>query len=74
MVIALPNEEWGQIVAAIIVVEKGLETEWDLERVKKEMKKLVSPWKIPKRVLVKSDLPRNGMGKVQKKTLVSLFD
>jgi len=78
VVIGLPDSEWGQIVAAILVVDEAKNDasspKWDINRVRGEMRKLVAPWKMPKKVLVRKDLPRNGMGKVQKKNLVSLFD
>jgi malonyl-CoA/methylmalonyl-CoA synthetase len=62
-VIGLPHKDFGEAVAAVVI---GSCTEDDL--IAAARKKLAA-FKVPKRVFVVTDLPRNAMGKVQKNLL-----
>jgi malonyl-CoA/methylmalonyl-CoA synthetase len=68
-VVGLPDEEWGERIAAAIVADSKLETnaltDWLRER--------LSKYKIPKQFIVVGDFPRNAMGKVVKNELKKLF-
>ena len=69
-VVGLPNDEWGELVAAAIVTqgvvdEKALNT-W--------MRQQMPAYKTPRKYLVISELPRNAMGKVTKKDVVKLME
>lgn len=75
-VVALPSEAWGQKVAAVIVLSEEGKTggrggkpfgAMDLRRALKD--KLVA-YKIPQDLKVIDAIPRNAMGKVNKKELV----
>lgn len=69
-VIGLPDETWGERVVACVVVRAGASlTEADLRAFCKT--KLAS-YKVPKEVLLFSDLPRNALGKVVKPELSRL--
>jgi malonyl-CoA/methylmalonyl-CoA synthetase len=68
-VVGLPNDEWGELVAAAIVIkspvdEKALST-W--------MREQMPAYKTPRKYAVLSELPRNAMGKVTKKDVVNLI-
>jgi malonyl-CoA/methylmalonyl-CoA synthetase len=68
-VVGLPNDEWGELVAAAIVTqgvvnEKALHT-W--------MREQMPAYKTPRKYLAVSELPRNAMGKVTKKDVVNLI-
>jgi malonyl-CoA/methylmalonyl-CoA synthetase len=68
-VVGLPNDEWGELVAAAIVTqgvvdEKALHT-W--------MREQMPAYKTPRKYLTVSELPRNAMGKVTKKDVVNLI-
>ncbi|ANB11802.1 Pcs60p [Sugiyamaella lignohabitans] len=74
-VVGVASEEWGQEVAVVAVLsEKGRASNFDLARLKSALKKTLANYKIPKKLLVVESIPRNQMGKVNKKTLVKIFD
>jgi malonyl-CoA/methylmalonyl-CoA synthetase len=66
-VIGCPDREWGERVTAVIVLQKG-ETATGEELIRFCREKL-APYKSPKSIVVRDDLPRNAMGKVQKAQL-----
>jgi len=63
-VIGVPDEEFGQVLRAYVVgdVEPGEVRDWLRER--------IARYKVPKRVVVVSELPRNATGKVLKRHLL----
>jgi malonyl-CoA/methylmalonyl-CoA synthetase len=66
-VIGCADKEWGEKVTAVIVLEKGISiTEEELIRFCREK---LAPYKSPKSIVFRDDLPRNAMGKVQKAEL-----
>jgi malonyl-CoA/methylmalonyl-CoA synthetase len=66
-VIGVPDADFGEAVAAIVVRAKGSEvTEQD---VKNGLKDRLARFKQPKHVFFVPELPRNAMGKVQKNLL-----
>jgi malonyl-CoA/methylmalonyl-CoA synthetase len=70
-VVGLPDDMWGDLVVAAIVEKPGWTTSdgelraWTKER--------MAPYKVPKRIVVLEELPRNALGKVQKNALVRLL-
>lgn len=68
-VVGLPDEEWGERISAAILVKHALD-ENDLINWLRER---LSKYKMPRRFLVVSELPRNAMGKVVKNELKKLF-
>jgi acyl-CoA synthetase (AMP-forming)/AMP-acid ligase II len=74
-VVGVDSEQWGQEVSAVVVLSKqGRAEDFDLAKMKAELKKTMAGWKIPKRMIVLDEIPRNQMGKVNKKTLVKIFE
>lgn len=69
-VVGIPNEEWGEVVAVSLVL-KG--NELDLRAFKVWMKEQLPAYRIPRKIIVQSDLPRNTLGKVTKNELKKLF-
>ncbi|KAK6072854.1 AMP-binding enzyme [Seiridium cupressi] len=70
-VLAVPSGKWGQKVGAVIVLtpeykEKG----WKPMEMRKALKDRLANYKIPQVLRVVDSIPRNAMGKVNKKTLV----
>ena len=61
-VVGLPNEEWGEIVAAV-VVGKGFVTS---EQLQDNLKAFLPGYKIPRIIEFVDALPRNVLGKVTK--------
>ena len=68
-VVGIPNEEWGELVAAVLVIETNLE----LAELKDWLKERLPSYKSPKVYQILADLPRNAMGKVVKNELKPLF-
>jgi malonyl-CoA/methylmalonyl-CoA synthetase len=68
-VVGIPNEEWGELVAAVLV----LEGELNLTELKDWLKERLPTYKSPKIYQILNDLPRNAMGKVVKNELKSIF-
>ena len=73
-VLGVPDHEWGQIVGAVVVerrgggaVASGSLTLQELRIWSKE--KMPTSW-IPRKLVLVDSIPRNAMGKVNKKTLV----
>ncbi len=66
-VIGTPHPDFGEGVVAIVVPQPGVTvTETAL---RDQMRDRLAAYKIPKRIIIADDLPRNAMGKVQKNSL-----
>ncbi|RZF44784.1 hypothetical protein LSTR_LSTR000736 [Laodelphax striatellus] len=66
-IIGIPDFTWGQKVAAVIVPKPGIEI--DLMKLKEWTKVKLPPYEIPSVYKVVSKIPRNAMGKVNKRDL-----
>jgi malonyl-CoA/methylmalonyl-CoA synthetase len=66
-VIGLPHADFGEAVTAVVVAETGAVL--DEAAIIAELQDRLARYKLPKRVLVVDELPRNTMGKVQKNVL-----
>ncbi|KAJ3191938.1 hypothetical protein HK101_007259 [Irineochytrium annulatum] len=71
-VVGVPDEEWGERVGAVVVLAKGCGEGWK-EEVRSYLKKRVAGWEVPTVWKVVEEMPRNAMGKVNKKELVKIF-
>jgi fatty acid CoA ligase FadD36 len=71
-IVGLPDDDLGQRIAAFVVVRAGTEVAAD-ELVSHVVEQL-SPHKRPREVHFVEELPRNAMGKVQKKKLAAERD
>jgi malonyl-CoA/methylmalonyl-CoA synthetase len=63
-VVGVDDEEWGELVAGLVVAEPG--TAPDPEELRDFAKARLAPAKVPRRIEVADELPRNAMGKVLK--------
>jgi malonyl-CoA/methylmalonyl-CoA synthetase len=71
-VFGVPHPDFGEGVTAAVVLEKGAQlTEGDLLDA---VRSRLARYKLPKRILLVSELPRNTMGKVQKNVLRATND
>jgi malonyl-CoA/methylmalonyl-CoA synthetase len=66
-VIGVPHPDFGEAVVAVVVARPGATPAPD--ELIAALKTRIANFKVPKRVFVVSDLPRNAMGKVQKNLL-----
>jgi malonyl-CoA/methylmalonyl-CoA synthetase len=66
-VIGVPHADFGEGVTAVVVCNEGAGV--DETSVLKALDGRLAKFKMPKRVFVVDELPRNAMGKVQKKIL-----
>jgi malonyl-CoA/methylmalonyl-CoA synthetase len=69
-VVGMPDDTWGEAVSAAVVLQKG---PLDLIALREWCKERLSVYKIPQRLKVVSELPRNAMGKVTKPAVRLLF-
>jgi malonyl-CoA/methylmalonyl-CoA synthetase len=66
-VIGCPDSEWGERIVALVVRNSGTSVvEADLIAFCRER---LAPYKSPRSVMFRTDLPRNAMGKIQKEIL-----
>lgn len=72
-VVGIPDETFGQIVGVIIALETAGSC-LPLKELEVYCKDYLAAYKIPRRLLVLDSIPRNSMGKLEKKKLVQLFD
>src|SRR6267154_4207856 len=66
-VVGVPHADFGEGVTAVLVCDKGAQI--DETSVLKALDGRLAKFKMPKRVFVVDELPRNAMGKVQKNIL-----
>jgi len=66
-VIGVPHADFGEGVTAVVVCNKGAKV--DEASVLSALEGRLAKFKMPKRVIVVDELPRNAMGKVQKNIL-----
>ena len=70
-VVGIPNLEWGEIIGAgLISANKSI----DFDALKTWLKSKLPGYKTPRKYIKLEELPRNVMGKVTKKKLVTLFN
>lgn len=64
------DSDWGQIVCAVIESDEILSS----EEIKKKLAEIISSYKIPKRLKILKEIPRNKMGKFSANEIQKLFD
>lgn len=69
-VIGVPNEEWGELVAAALIVNN---TNLDLKELNTWLREKIPAYKTPRHYKIINELPRNAMGKVTKNDLKTIF-
>jgi malonyl-CoA/methylmalonyl-CoA synthetase len=66
-VIGVPHPDFGEAVVAVAIAKSGATIQ--SENIIAVLKEKIANFKVPKRVFIETDLPRNAMGKVQKNLL-----
>ncbi len=70
-VVGVPDLEWGERVAAAVVLKDG--GALDLQSLRLWAKEFLAAHKLPSRLIVLDEMPRNAMGKVTKPAIVTMF-
>ena len=63
----MPHPDFGEGVVAVVIPKPGAAL--DEREMQKALTSELAKYKLPKRIFVADTLPRNAMGKVQKKDL-----
>jgi acyl-CoA synthetase (AMP-forming)/AMP-acid ligase II len=66
-VVGLPHPRWGEAIAAVVTPKPGRQL--DEAALIAHCRDGLAPFKVPKRFVLKSDMPRTGTGKIQKNVL-----
>jgi len=72
-VLAVPSGKWGQKVGAVVILDKEFVAgggSWKPMDMRRALKGRLANYKIPQVLRVVDDIPRNAMGKINKKELV----
>ena len=68
-VIGIPHTDFGEAVCAVLVCDRPVDTDQLIVTLKTQ----VANFKVPKKMVIVDELPRNSMGKVQKNLLRTRF-
>ena len=71
-VFGIGDPDLGEVVAAAIITDE--QTNLDLEQVNNMLKPVLAKFKLPRKVFLLEELPRNAMGKVQKNILRNNYE
>lgn len=71
-VLAVPSGRWGQKVGAVVILDREAvpEGRWTALEMRRALKGRLASYKIPQVLRVVDHIPRNAMGKINKKMLV----
>jgi len=70
-VVGVPDPEWGQRVAAALVLKEG--STLDITGLRNWARESLSSYKLPTKLLLLDALPRNAMGKIVKPAISAMF-
>ncbi len=71
-VVGLPDPDWGEVVAVALIPAAGTEPP-NLKELRDWCRDKLAPEKLPRKLLVVEELPRNALGKVVKPLVKELF-
>jgi acyl-CoA synthetase (AMP-forming)/AMP-acid ligase II len=69
-VVAVPSGNWGQKVGAVIILNGDVVQKWSPLDMRRALKSRLATYKIPQVMKIVDHIPRNAMGKINKKQLV----
>jgi malonyl-CoA/methylmalonyl-CoA synthetase len=70
-VVGLSDDDFGQKIAAVVVLKKG--KTMTLESLREWGKSRMANYKIPRQLFIYDTIPRNAMGKINKKELIKVL-
>ncbi len=71
-VVGIEDEVWGEVVAVVLVLRPGYDMR--LGELRAWAGEKIARYKLPTRMIIMKNLPRNGMGKVKKGKVKELFE
>ncbi|KAK1981244.1 AMP-binding enzyme [Colletotrichum cereale] len=69
-VVAVPSGKWGSKVGAVVILDKDVVPHWSPMAMRRALRDRLVNYKIPQVLKVVDHIPRNAMGKINKKQLV----
>jgi acyl-CoA synthetase (AMP-forming)/AMP-acid ligase II len=69
-VVGVPSQRWGEEVVAVVVPAD--DERFDPEQILVDVRRRLSPYKCPKRIVAVAALPRNHMGKLVRRELAEV--
>jgi malonyl-CoA/methylmalonyl-CoA synthetase len=69
-VVAVPSGRWGQKVGAVVLLDPEHATTWSPMAMRRALRDRLANYKIPQVLKLVDHIPRNAMGKINKKQLV----
>jgi O-succinylbenzoate-CoA ligase len=72
VVFPLKSKEWGEIIAAAIVL-KSKSDKLSYDEIKKILKERISGFKVPKKIFIEDQLPKTELGKIEKEKLIDRY-
>ncbi|KAI8251054.1 hypothetical protein K4K58_009205 [Colletotrichum sp. SAR11_239] len=69
-VVAVPSGKWGSKVGAVVILNKDVVPHWSPMAMRRALRDRLVNYKIPQVLKVVDHIPRNAMGKINKKQLV----
>ncbi|CED84403.1 Predicted alpha/beta hydrolase BEM46 [Phaffia rhodozyma] len=71
-VVGVPDQKWGEAVGAVVVLAStDAGDRWDVKELREKLRSQLAAFKLPQKLKIYPDtIPRNAMGKVNKKELV----
>lgn len=66
-IVGIPDQKWGEIGVAVVVLKAG--TSAEEQELIAYLKDSLAPFKVPKRILFREELPISGAGKILKREL-----
>ncbi|MEX0289856.1 MAG: acyl-CoA synthetase [Flavobacteriaceae bacterium] len=70
-VVGVPNEEYGEVVAACLISKQS---NVDFDAISQRLKEVLPAYKVPRIFIQRNALPRNVLGKVTKNELIPFFN
>ena len=70
-VVGIPSEKYGEVAAALIVLESGVQM--TAEELKADLKSRLAKFKIPEQILFADAVPKTPGLKTDKKTIKTMF-
>jgi O-succinylbenzoic acid--CoA ligase len=72
VIFPLKSDEWGETVAAAILLEEGINN-FKVEELNAYLKNKLASFKIPKNIFIEKELPKTELGKVEKNKLIEKY-